>query len=169
MKRYFILILTALIVTGSAFAQAPSGQTPETITLRGNLSVQNGQIALKNGETLYYIHGLNRLIGFVEGLKEGATVVLEGYSFDLPPAGTRRSRNDAENPRESAAAPAGKLFVTQKLTLNGREYDNLGTRFAQGAPLMPDRGTMPGPRQGEDRRSRQSEDRRPRQSRNHCW
>jgi hypothetical protein len=50
----------------------------------GTLNFINGQIAVKNGETTYYVRGLGRLFGFVEGLKEGSTVTLEGYAEEIP-------------------------------------------------------------------------------------
>jgi hypothetical protein len=79
----------------------------ETTTLTGKLELINGQIALKQGETTYYVAGLQRLIGFVDGLKEGAEVTLEGIALAYPGNGETRS------------------LLVSKLTLNGKEYDNL--------------------------------------------
>jgi hypothetical protein len=53
--------------------------------------------------------GIDRLVGFIDGLKEGAAVSLEGWAFPLP-----RSENE-------------QIFRAEKLTLNGKEYE-LGPR-----------------------------------------
>ena len=85
-------------------------QTPESLTINGILSLINGRIALQNGQTTYYVHGLERLLGFVDGLKEGAAVTLEGFAFDVPPA-----------PEEQDTTY--RSFFVEKLTLNGKEYE----------------------------------------------
>ncbi|MDR2150158.1 MAG: hypothetical protein LBO67_04960 [Spirochaetaceae bacterium] len=53
----------------------------EKTTITGDLQVVQGAIALKKEGITYFITGLRNLIGFVEGLKEGATVTLEGYAL----------------------------------------------------------------------------------------
>jgi hypothetical protein len=142
---------------------------PETTTLRGNLSVQNGQIALQDGGTVYYVRGLDHLIGFVEGLREGAAVILEGYSFEPPPAGFRRTGDTAGPGAGSAATAAGKLFVAQKLTLNGKEYDNLTPHFAQGDPgMMGFPGMMGNSPRGQDRGQGRDRDNRSRRGQGGC-
>jgi hypothetical protein len=57
---------------------------PESLSLSGTLEVLNGRIALKDGDRVYYVSGIQHLIGFVDGLKEGARVSLEGYAFPVP-------------------------------------------------------------------------------------
>jgi hypothetical protein len=181
MKRYVTLILTLLIAAGIAAAQpadnapprqyhhwrtntpqAAAPEAPETLTIRGSLALINGSIALEDGGTTYYIRGLDRLIGFVEGLKEGAAVVLEGYSFGSPPG--------PQGPNAPGAgaepAPEGwKVFTVTKLSLNGREYDNLSPRLAWFNRDAPD-GREPGfpehrmGRGSRDRDSRNSRSRR---------
>jgi hypothetical protein len=89
---------------------------------------------------------LDRLFGFVDGLKEGAPVKLDGYAADIP------------------IAPEYKFFLVEKLTLNGKEYGGLlsgrhmargfsggmgGGGFPRGFPppdaMMRDRRQMPRP------------------------
>ena len=94
----------------------------ETVTVSGSLVVAHGFPALKSGDATYIIRGINRLTGFIDGLKEGAEVTVEG--------------NAVKNPRDN------KLMVLQpiKLTLNGKSYDMalpspfLDLRQHEGAP-----------------------------------
>ncbi|MDR1786547.1 MAG: hypothetical protein LBR23_08850, partial [Spirochaetaceae bacterium] len=55
----------------------------------------------------YYAAGIQRLVGFIDGLKEGATVTLEGGAVSLP--------RDTDS----------YVLRVSKLTLNGKVYDNL--------------------------------------------
>ncbi|MDR0475925.1 MAG: hypothetical protein LBH43_19945 [Treponema sp.] len=104
---------------GPVQEQGPQGKTgtegrkaPEKISISGVLGIAKGHIAVKSGDTTYYLTGLNRYMGFIDGLKEGASVKLEGYS--------RKIRNgDSDN--------EAYMRVSQ-LTLNGKTYD-LETKF----------------------------------------
>ena len=116
MKRNIILVLAAF-VAAAGFASAQT--TAATETLRGNLALIDGQIALQNGETVYYLPRLGRLVGFVDGLKEGAAVTVEGYSYDAAQWGNGWFYGTVP------ATANRKVFLIQKLTLNGRMYDNL--------------------------------------------
>jgi hypothetical protein len=111
-----------------------SRQNVETSTITGKLELINGNIAVKNGDTVYYTVGLDRLIGFVDGLKEGAEVSLEGWSF--------AASRDLEYRR----------FLVSKLTFNGKEYSNLlpefGPMLGASAPLA--RGNVPDFGSGRD-------------------
>ncbi|MDR1353647.1 MAG: hypothetical protein LBK05_10240 [Treponema sp.] len=138
MKRWFLSIITLFFCAAFAFAQpgppgqgqnpdgtnSGPGQLPEALSIQGTLAFVNGQIAVTSGETTYYVWGLDRLFGFVDGLKEGASVKLDGYAADIP------------------IAPEYKFFFTEKLTFNGKEYGGLlpGRRVGQGfrgRPGMP--------------------------------
>jgi hypothetical protein len=57
--------------------------------------------------------GLGQLIGFVDGLKEGAQVTLEGYVF-TPQRDTKI-----------------RFFRVGKLTFNGKEYGGLSPAFRE--------------------------------------
>jgi hypothetical protein len=107
MKRKIMLCFFAVALTGFLFAQeqqAPARQGPQKITVAGKLEWTNGRIAIKNAGKTYYVSGLNRLIGFVDGLKEGAQVSLEGLEFKIP------------------AVPDYSFFRTSKVTFNGKDY-----------------------------------------------
>jgi hypothetical protein len=91
MKRISFFIVLGLLAPG-LFAQAGNNPTPggpaadplPPVTVSGNLAFINARIGLTSGETTYYVPGIDRLIGFVDGLKEGAPVTLEGYAFPVP-------------------------------------------------------------------------------------
>lgn len=93
---FSLLLLSAALV----FAQTAA---PETVSVSGKLALVNGRIVLQSGENLYYVAGIGRLVGFIDGLKEGAQVSLEGYVRNEP----------------------GNVWVLWpvKLTLGGKSYD----------------------------------------------
>jgi hypothetical protein len=121
MKRIVLFGLLVLCAAGFVSAQMgpggmgrwgyppaqPFSQVPaaEQTTVSGNLSIVHGRIALVSGDTTYYTGGLDRFVGFIDGLKEGARVSLEGAAYQLP--------ND----------PKAKILRVSKLTLNGKDYD----------------------------------------------
>jgi hypothetical protein len=78
---------------------------PENVTVSGNLIVAHGMPAIKSGDTTYIVSGISRLIGFVDGLKEGAQVSIEGIAFKMP------RREDV------------KILRSGTMNLNGKTYD----------------------------------------------
>jgi hypothetical protein len=125
MKKITFLVVLALILCGITFAQT----APATSVVNGTLGLSGGRIILKSGDTSYYTRGLERFIGFIDGLKEGAQVSIEGYVS--PPS------------REGATE---SLLFPIKLTLNGKEYE-VGSAIAENrgrqrprAPGRTDRG-----------------------------
>ncbi|AEF80831.1 hypothetical protein [Leadbettera azotonutricia] len=146
MKRICLCVILVAATAGLVFAQGEnrreSKAAPVKITISGALGVANGSIALKSGNDTYYVMGLDRFVGFIDGLKEGAQVSLEGYAFAIP------QNNE------------GKVFRVTKLTLNGKDYDlDSGKRLAghpkgfAGGPgafwgpgnFYPHQGWAPGP------------------------
>jgi hypothetical protein len=96
-------------------------------------------IAVKSNDITYLVRGLNRYIGFIDGLKEGAAVTLEGFARPNP-------QNDKV-----------KFMSVQKLTLNGKDYDiarpsgnvNPGKAMPGQGKVVPYPNRMqPQPRQG---------------------
>jgi hypothetical protein len=79
--------------------------SPEEIILSGNLTIARGTIAIIDKDTTYLIIGLNRYVGFIDGLKEGSAVTLKGYA--------------RPDPRDKSV----KFMHVQKMSLNGKEYD----------------------------------------------
>jgi hypothetical protein len=98
---------------------------PEKTTVTGALGLSHGIIVIEGEGRRYYVPALRRYIGFIDGLKEGAQVSAEGYSFRpwagagpeaLKGAADTGSAGNAENRTE------GFLRVT-RLTVNGKDYD----------------------------------------------
>jgi hypothetical protein len=102
----------------------------EKLSLDGTLGLSRGIIVLKSREEIWYAPGLLRYTGFIDGLKEGAAVTVEGWGRRTPPIdGT-----------------AGFLVVS-KLTLDGKDYE-VGpgeARISQGP--SPREGWGPGRRE----------------------
>jgi hypothetical protein len=101
MKKIVLLCLVTVIFGGSIFAQS---NTPIT-TIRGTLGLTNGRVSVVSGNTTYYVSGLSRFVGFIDGLKEGAQVSLDGYA----------AAPTIEGQRE-------RVFYAVTLTLNGKNY-----------------------------------------------
>jgi len=89
---------------GSPRNQSPR-PSPESVTVTGNLTIAQGMIAVVSGDTTWLVRGLDRYVGFINDLKEGAQVTLEGYAMPS-------QRNDKT-----------KLLQAQKMTLNGKDYE----------------------------------------------
>ena len=89
---------------------SPRNQTPrpslESVSVSGNLTIVQGMIAIVSGDTTWLIRDLSRYVGFIDGLKEGAQVTLEGYAIPVGP----RDKNI-------------KSLQVQKMTLNGKDYE----------------------------------------------
>jgi len=102
MKKIVLFCLFTAIIGGSVFAQS---NTPTT-SITGALGLSNGRISVVSNNITYYVRGLERYVGFIDGLKEGAQVSLEGYAS----APTVEGQTD-------------RLFRAVKLTLNGKNYE----------------------------------------------
>ena len=121
LKRKFLSVL--LIIGLAVIVSAQEGSRRErstsrssartTVTISGTLVVANGMPALKSGDDTYLIGGVSRLVGFVDGLKEGAQVTVEGTVMTIP------GRNSL------------KYLQGSKLTLGGNSYD-LSPSFGMG-------------------------------------
>jgi hypothetical protein len=79
--------------------------SPENVNVSGNLTIAQGMIAVTSNDITYLARGLNRYTGFIDGLKEGAAVTLEGYALSSPQSNTV------------------KMLYVEKMTLNGKDYD----------------------------------------------
>ncbi|GHV28596.1 hypothetical protein AGMMS4952_12690 [Spirochaetia bacterium] len=101
MKRFMALLAITLFVVGMVSAQQWGNRgRSQSITVNGTLQLQNGTIAVINGGTIYYVPTLERYIGFIEELKEGAQVNLEGYIMGN-----------------------SNYVQPSKVTINGKSYD----------------------------------------------
>jgi len=105
MKKVGFLLVIAFMAAGAVFAQG-WGNVSQRITVNGTLQLQNGQIALASGNAVYFVPSLGRYIGFIDGLKEGAGVSIDGYA-------------------------SGNYLEPSKVTINGKSYDFSPNNFAQ--------------------------------------
>jgi hypothetical protein len=118
LKRTILIILLTAGFTAMVSAQGwgrgwnfPNTPTPpprpvvETVTISGSLIVANSMPALKSGDDTYILTGVNRLIGFIDGFKEGAQISVEGSAVT--------------DPRNSKL----KFLRPIKMTLGGKSYD----------------------------------------------
>jgi len=134
-KILFLLLVIGLAAMISAQGwgnrQNPRNlPAPETVTVSGSLIVAKGFPALKSGDVTYFVGGLNRLSGFIDGLKEGAQVTIEGQAIT--------------SPRDNTV----KFLRPTKMTLNGKSYD-------MAAPSPPTGANRMMPPQGMNRQNRQ--------------
>jgi hypothetical protein len=127
MKR-LVLVILGLAVLGSSLAaqdrdsrrhnrfQGPGPErnfAAEQLTLTGTLGLRRGVIVLESEDRVWYTPGLRPYAGFIEGLKAGAVVTLEGWGWTNPRPGETN----------------GFLRVS-KLTLDGKDYDLEGPALA---------------------------------------
>ena len=100
MKRIVFLTVIAFLAIGTISAQGWGYRwtPPQTVTVEGTLQLQNGQIVLSSGTNVYFVPTLARYIGFIDGLREGARVSVEGYA-------------------------SGNFLEINKLTISGKAYD----------------------------------------------
>jgi len=106
MKKLVFLLVIAFMAAGTIFAQGWGGVSQQ-ITVTGTLQLLNGQIALSSGNTVYFVPSLGRYVGFIEGLKEGTSVSIEGYA-------------------------SGNYLEPSKVTISGKSYDFTPNNFGQG-------------------------------------
>jgi hypothetical protein len=134
-KNLVVFLLIFVLFAGTVFAQNRDTRpdrndrqrAPEKITVEGVLRLEKGVVAVASGDSVYYVPILTRYIGFIDGLKEGTKISIEGSQF----------RN----------------FISPvKVTINEKTYDfpefrNID-RFSQGQPSEPRRNDYPRRMQG---------------------
>ena len=146
MKRTALFLMVLLSIAGLAAAQSNGGKAPDpqqpkqlpaqpVAKIEGKLALINGEIGIAYNNKTYYLAMPQYLFGFIDGLKEGSAVKLEGYEF--------------ANPR----APDYVQFRVTKLTFNGRDFDlssaGRGAGAMMGGKGIDGRG--PGRMQGQRR------------------
>ena len=155
MKRFVLLTLLVLGIAAMASAQTRGtgwrgqgmpgwnwnnhripGFTTENVTVSGELTIVQGSLAVRSGDITYLTMGLHRYIGFIDSLKDGARVSLEGTTIS--------SRRNAESNT--------RYLLVTKLTIAGRDYD-------LGRPLP----SFPNPRETPNRPETPPQPRQPMQ------
>jgi hypothetical protein len=85
MKKFIIFLFAAVLTVGMVSAQERNERQkvnprlPQNV--EGTLKIEKGLIAVKSGESVYYVPMLTRYIGFINGLKEDSKVFIEGFIF----------------------------------------------------------------------------------------
>jgi hypothetical protein len=86
MKKIISIMVIAILIAGTVFAQERANprdrqRVDNSVSVEGNLKLEKGFVALESGDSVYLIPLLNRYIGFINGLREGARVSVEGNTF----------------------------------------------------------------------------------------
>ena len=88
-KRLAVFLFVFVLLAGTAFAQNRENRPDRNdrksevtkVTVDGVLKLEKGIVSVASGDSVYYVPVLNRYIGFIDGLKEGAKVSVEGSRF----------------------------------------------------------------------------------------
>ena len=135
MKRIVTVCIVALTAIGAVSAQGFGGgqgmmgqgmqaqvqPAQDKTTIEGKLAIVQGHPAVVVKDKTYFVAMPQYLYGFVDGLKEGATVKLEGYETSVP------------------YAPNSFFFRVAALTIGSKSYDlsqAIGAGSMQGAGMM---------------------------------
>jgi hypothetical protein len=114
MKRIAIVLIIALVGAAAVSAQgfgmraAPAATVQaaqEIVKIDGKLSLVEGHPAVVSGGKTYFVRIPGMLYGFLDSLKEGAAVKLEGYASAVP------------------LATNSFFYQATKLTVGGKDYD----------------------------------------------
>jgi len=100
MKKMGFVLIIAFLAIGTISAQNWGNQWggSQSVTVEGTLQLQNGQIAISTGNAFYFVPEIERYIGFIDGLKEGSHVSIDGYA-------------------------SGNYLQPVQMTFNGKSYD----------------------------------------------
>jgi len=98
----------------------------ENLKVEGTLKLEKGFVAVESGENVYLVPMLNRYIGFISGLKEGAKVTVEGRGFKnmLQPVNVNIEGKDYNF---NIPTPQGQTFQKQNFD-NRRDNTRAGNR-----------------------------------------
>ena len=120
LKRKALLILLIFGLAAATWAQGwgrgwnqdgrnqpnrPQRPATEAVTVSGSLILAHGMPAVKSGDITYLVGRITRLTGFIDGLKEGVQVTVDGHAI------------------ASAQDSNLKYLHPTKLTLGGKSYD----------------------------------------------
>jgi hypothetical protein len=85
-KRLTIFVLMALLLAGSVFAQDRSVRRdrdrPAQVTIEGTLKLERGLVAVQSGDETYFVPMLIQYANFIDGIREGNNISIEGYVFN---------------------------------------------------------------------------------------
>ena len=162
MKKVISIMVIAILVAGTICAQDKvnprENRQRETVSIEGTLKLENGLVAVQSGDTVYRVPLLNRYIGFINGLKEGAKVSVEGNSFrnvimpkkvviddktydfvaNFPPRNNVEPRN--QNPERRNLAPGKNMAPGRNMVPRNM---GPGKNFGPGKNMTPGRNMFP--------------------------
>jgi len=128
-KKFAVFLFVSVLLAGTVFAQNKDNrqnrndrkQEVAKVTIDGILKLEKGVVAVASGDSVYYVPILNRYIGFIDGLKEGTKVSVEGSqikdvirpvkvtingkSYDFPEKGKRENDNRFSQGRDNFKQP----------------------------------------------------------------
>jgi len=94
MKRFLVFLVIAFLIAGMVSAEPIKEQrnsAPRTakeqksdansVKVDGVLKLEKGFVAVESADNVYIVPMLNRYIGFITDLREGAKVSVEGYEY----------------------------------------------------------------------------------------
>jgi hypothetical protein len=128
-KKFAVFLFISVLLAGTIFAQNKDNrpdrnnrkQEVTKVTIDGILKLEKGVVAVASGDSVYFVPRLNRYIGFIDGLKEGTKVSVEGSqikdvirpvkvtingkSYDFPENGKRDADNKFSQGRDNFRQP----------------------------------------------------------------
>jgi len=137
-KKLITFLSIAFLLVGGIYAQergtrqdrsdsqrqSANQRTNETVTINGTLKLEKGLVAVESGDTVLVVPLLNRYIGFINGLREGANVSIVGYRFRNSIMPTKITIND----RTYDFAVGGRGQVSGNQTFERRQDSRPGQR-----------------------------------------
>jgi hypothetical protein len=94
-KKLTVFLFIVVFLAGTVYGQGVrndqrNNDTPrvnerqrnnDPVTVEGTLKLERGFVAVESGDSVYYVPMLNRYIGFINDLREGTRVSVEGREF----------------------------------------------------------------------------------------
>ena len=95
MKKLTVFMLISVLLVGAVYGQGIRNdqrandtqrrnerqRNNDPVTVEGTLKLERGFVAVESGDSVYYVPMLNRYIGFINDLKEGTRISVEGREF----------------------------------------------------------------------------------------
>ena len=100
MRKMVLFCLFTAVICGNIFAQSNNQIT----TIKGTLKISGNRFSVVSGNITYSVRGLERLVGVVDGLKDGAQVSMDGYAM-------------------ATAGQNERVFNPLRITINGKSYE----------------------------------------------
>jgi hypothetical protein len=148
MRKIISIMVIAILAVGTICAQDkvnPRENSRQreinTVSIEGTLKLEKGLVSVQSGDSVYLIPLLNRYIGFINGLREGTKVSVEGKSFRnviMP----KKVVIDDKTYDFIAGGPRNNLEPRNQN--HGRRDLGPAKNFAPGRNMFPPRNMAPG-------------------------